>query len=34
MDIYCQAQYAMARYHTRRHFLKKCMPGMGDMALG
>lgn len=34
MDIYRQAQYAMARYNTRRHFLKKCMSGMGAMALG
>ena len=34
MDIHSQAQYEIARYNTRRHFLKKCMSGMGAMALG
>jgi len=34
MNIFTQAQYEVARYNTRRHFLKKCMSGLGGVALG
>ena len=34
MNLITQAQYEVARYNTRRHFLKKCMSGLGAAALG
>ncbi len=34
MDILQQAQQELARFHTRRHFLKKCTAGLGSIALG
>jgi hypothetical protein len=33
-NIIDEAQQRMAAYNTRRHFLKKCMSGMGAAALG
>lgn len=34
MNLISQAQYEVAKYNTRRHFLKKCMSGLGAVALG
>lgn len=34
INIVSEAQIAQASYHTRRHFLKKCMSGLGPLALG
>lgn len=34
MNLIAQAQYEVAKYNTRRHFLKKCMSGLGAAALG
>lgn len=34
MNIQEEAQFRQAHYNTRRHFLKKCMSGVGAMALG
>ena len=33
MNIFDEAQYKKAEYNTRRHFLKKCMSGLGATAL-
>ena len=33
MNIFDEAQYIKAEYNTRRHFLKKCMSGLGATAL-
>ena len=33
MDIYNEAHFQEGLYNTRRHFLKKCMSGMGGLAL-
>ncbi|MEM9143407.1 MAG: DUF1501 domain-containing protein, partial [Bacteroidota bacterium] len=34
MDLLNEAHYRQAEYNTRRHFLKKCMTGLGGLALG
>ena len=34
MDIFNEAHYRESEYNTRRHFLKKCISGMGAMTLG
>lgn len=34
MTIVEQARYELARYNTRRHFLRQCTAGLGSMALG
>ncbi len=33
MNIFDEAQYKKAEYNTRRHFLKKCMSGLGATVL-
>ena len=33
MNIFDEAQYKKAEFNTRRHFLKKCMSGLGATAL-
>ncbi len=34
MDILNEAHYRQSEYNTRRHFLKKCVTGMGAVTLG
>ncbi len=34
MDILNEAHFRQAEYNTRRHFLKKCISGMGALTLG
>ena len=34
MNIAEQAQYHLAQYNTRRHFLRQCTAGLGSIALG
>jgi len=34
MDIFNEAHFRKGQYNTRRHFLKKCMSGMGAFTLG
>jgi len=34
MNVYEEARYEVARYHTRRHFLKQCMSGLGALTVG
>ncbi len=33
-NVYEEAQFRLAKYNTRRHFLKQCMSGLGATALG
>src|SRR5690606_4187475 len=34
MNIWKEAQLRKAQYNTRRHFLQKCISGIGALALG
>ena len=34
MDVLNEAHFRQGQYNNRRHFLKKCMSGMGGLALG
>ncbi|MFT7037232.1 MAG: hypothetical protein ACJA2S_005776, partial [Cyclobacteriaceae bacterium] len=34
MDVLNEAHFRQGQYNNRRQFLKKCMSGMGGLALG
>lgn len=34
MDLVKEAQFKLAHYHTRRHFLRQCVSGLGAVTLG